>query len=192
MTTMTIVTPMPIADRPAPKIPAAQMDQIQATIARLDHVAHAAETKWGIGRLPLLVAETTRARFSAQRRLLDQAIEAASPVDIVAQAAGMTRAWAALDAEATAAGAQPIAADVWEIRLADGSVARLVKTLAEATAVARDGRAGTVWTLDELARVLSAWPELVRLAKDTFSGATVVDARTKTPMDWINGDELPW
>jgi hypothetical protein len=70
-------------------------------------------------------------------------------------------------------------------------VVAVVKTSAEAYAVAIQGRGVEVWTLDELVRVALPRTEIVAAAKQTFAGAEVV-AYKSPPTDWANGgDPLP-
>ncbi|NBT33015.1 MAG: hypothetical protein EBT13_14235 [Rhodobacteraceae bacterium] len=78
--------------------------------------------------------------------------------------------------------------DVWEIPLADGSVAALVRTSAEAGKLAREGRAMTVWTVEELANVINS-QQLINRAKAVFKGAAVVQIRHKQPK--FVEDDLP-
>jgi transposase InsO family protein len=52
----------------------------------------------------------------------------------------MRRAWTALEAAALEAGHAPLAPEVWETRMPDGSVLAVVRTQQEAHALARDGR----------------------------------------------------
>ena len=71
----------------------------------------------------------------------------------------MIRAWNALDAEATKAGAPPLAPTVWETVLPQsGEVVAIVRDSEEALAVAKD-RKGAVWTLAEVAVAIEAFGE---------------------------------
>ena len=79
-----------------------------------------------------------------------------------------------------------IAALVWEVALEDGSVAAIVPSNEHAHAVIASGRAVNVYTLDEVARLLLAFPALVK-AKQVFPGATVTATRRTIgdPLDGI-------
>ena len=106
----------------------------------------------------------------------------------------MIRAWKALDAEATAAGHEPLAPTVWEGRTEDGRVLVIVRTSEEAMAVASaaDNRARTVWTVDELARCV-AMLEQINEVKRCFPGATVTAVSPRHvgfAADWATSDPL--
>lgn len=172
---------------------------LMALTQGVDHIAVECEHRWGVGRLPLLVTAEMRAKFIRQGDRWRDAMEAAwnSPmltrdqIDAVkSTTGGMERAWRALDAQAKADGAKAIDPDIWEVALADGSIAQIVRTNAEASAVIREGRALSVWTLDEIGRCIDLMPEMVRVAKETFPGATVMPKRERASgkLD----DPIPW
>lgn len=77
-------------------------------VAELDAIASAAERRWGIGRLPLLVPADLAARFAKMTTLYRDGGHTPQLV------AGMARAWQALDAAAEAAGAVELANLTWE------------------------------------------------------------------------------
>lgn len=167
-----------------------EADRVAAIMAGLDAMAATQEARWGVGRLPLLVNVDLRERFFRQARKLDEALAKLEPqvAEIEIEAGKMGRAWAALDRAAIDAGAKPLSPDVWEIPLADGSVAALVRTSAEAGKLAREGRAMTVWTVEELANVIDS-QQLINRAKAVFKGAAVVQIRHKRPK--FVEDDLP-
>ena len=151
----------------------------RASLDRLDAIASAMERRWGVGRLPKLVDAAVAVRFAAQRDRLDDAIRADRPELISVQAEAMIRAWNALDAEATKAGAPPLAPTVWEAVLpTSGEVVAIVRDSVEALAVAKE-RKGAVWTLAEVAVAIEAFGEQVRTAKATFPGAEVTAVRPR-------------
>jgi hypothetical protein len=78
------------------------------TPAELDLIASTAERRWGIGRLPLLVAPDLAAKFDKMTALYRDGGHTPQLV------AGMARAWQALDAAAMAAGAAEAASLTWE------------------------------------------------------------------------------
>lgn len=78
------------------------------TPAELDLTATAAERRWGIGRLPLIVPADLAAKFAKMQQLYRDGGHTPQLV------AGMARAWLALDAAATAAGAAEAAILTWE------------------------------------------------------------------------------
>lgn len=172
---------------------------LQAHIEGVDHAAREAERTWGIERLPLLVGDELRARFRRQQAKWRDALQAAWAADtltramlddVALHAGAMQRAWAALDAAASEAGHRPIVADVWEVRLKDGTVAALVQTNAEASKVIADGRHVAVYTTEEIANVIDSLGAIGQ-TKVLFPGAKVQPRRST--VDWEeHGDPIPF
>lgn len=175
---------------------------LQSLHAGMDHAAKTMERKWGVERLPLLVNADLRAKFERQRIKTNEALETAwgmSPLTRMglerAQMAceAMERAWAALDKEAEKNGSTGIcgACTILETAGHHGRVIAIVQTNAEAAHVMADGRAVDVYTLDEIANVIAALPEVVSAAKRTFPGAKVQPP--KRDRSWIkDGDPIPF
>lgn len=170
----------------------------QIAIEALDEVAHQMEQKWGVGRLPALVAAfdpDLAARFWRQLELLNAACQAGVLSEQETQANRMRNAWMALSAAAEAAGADPLDPKFMETALPDGTVLIVCADLASAHRMAHDNRKAVVWSLEEVARV--AWEfSLVNDAKTIWKGATVQNARvdperTKPKVNWKTGDNLP-
>ena len=170
----------------------------QIAIEALDEVARAHELKWGVGRLPALVAAfdpDLAARFWSQLEKLNAACETGYLEGQVREARRMRAAWMALDAAAEAAGADPISPRRIEGRLEDGRLLVVVDGPEGAGTVTNDNRAAVVWTIEEIARVLWRF-ELVNDAKTVWPGAKVEQVRVdpervKPKVDWRKGDELP-
>ena len=141
-----------------------------------DETAAEMEAKWGCDRLRLLVDAGLREKFDRQRYLLNQAIWHGELEAVRRESNRMVAAWQALDRAAVAAGAAPLAAQVWEVPLADGSVAAIVPDDANAHAVVAEGRKVAVYTLEEIGRLLSAYPDLAK-AKLVFPGAEITAVR---------------
>jgi hypothetical protein len=155
----------------------------QAHIAGVDHVAVEMELKWGVGRLRLLVSPELREKFDRQGYLLNQAIWHGDVEAARVQSARMASAWLALDKAAMADGAEPLSPEVWEVVLADGSVAAIVPDAVNARRVVAEGRQLAVYTLDEIGRLLSHYPQIAQ-AKQTWPGATVEAVRRPSdPLD---------
>jgi hypothetical protein len=170
----------------------------RAILDGVDHVACEMERKWGIDRLRLLVDADTRLRFDTQRAKLNRAIWHGDLPDIEREGPRMINAWRTLDAMATAVGAEPINPEVWELALPNGTVIAIARNNAEAHAVLSDGRQRQVWTLDEIGRVIEAFPDVIR-AKATMPGVTVVSSKPPgDPLDAGNrfsdlvDDEIPF
>jgi hypothetical protein len=162
----------------------------KAILDGVDETIAASERRWGVDRLRLLVTDDLRSRWDRQWQSWCRAVKANDLADIQKHGAAVRRAVAALEAAATAAGAEPIAPTVWETTY-EGRAIAVVRTSAEAYAVATQGRGLEVWTLDELVRVALPRTEIVAAAKQTFAGAEVVVYKSP-PTDWANGgDPLP-
>ena len=146
--------------------------RIQAVIDGVDNIAKTMELKWGVGRLRLVVSDDLREKFDRQYEKLNGAIWAGVSREVELHGPAMTRAWVALDAAAFADGQQPLDPVVWETVTDDGTVIALVRTTAEAHAVAASGRKVEVWTMEEVGR-LAAAAGIVSKIKTTFPGATV-------------------
>lgn len=169
-------------------------EALRIALDHLDHVANEMERKWGVDRLRLLVDPEWTARFDRQRESMNDAIfnSHRDPVKAREQVEAMTRGWRKLDELATAAGAKPLDPTVFEARKADGTVVALVQAAAETFVVHRQGRAAEVWTLQEFANMLDAFPSLAASApKQVFPGAKVLAPRACTPAKELN-DEIPW
>lgn len=141
-----------------------------------DETAAEMEANWGCDRLRLLVPPDLREKFDRQRYLLNQAIWHGELEAVRREAGRMTAAWLALDRAARAAGKLPLAPAVWEVALADGSVAAIVPDDAQAHSVVGEGRKVAVYTLEEIGRLLSNYPDIAK-AKLVFPGATITAVR---------------
>ena len=178
--------------RPLNRRSPADTDAIGAAIVGLDRDARDLERRWGVGRLIVLADDLLRERFIRQRRKLDQLIDGDAPAaEVIPHVEATRRGWHALERAALAAGHAPNPPDVWEVRLSDGSVVAIARDNADASQVAADGRQLTVYTLDEIARLIERFPQIAT-AKRTFPGATVTAISTRPPIDWDRGDDIPW
>jgi hypothetical protein len=171
----------------------------QAVIDEMDELNINLERKWGAGRLRLLVPVETRERFDRQRYLVQHAIQTGSLEDVRQQCARMVKALKAVDDMAERAGAKPQAAEVWEGVGPSGAVYAIVKSVEDAHKVHAKGRKVSVYSIDEIVRLLEAFPTVAK-AKAVFEGAEVVQAHSYVG-DPLNGladavtpldDELPW
>jgi len=134
--------------------------------------------KWGEGRLRLLVAADLRAKFDAQAAKLNYAEWHGTLDDLLTQCRRMANAWRALDRSATDAGHGPQEAGLWEVELPNGRLLRLARTDADAR---RAPAGGTVWSLEEVARLIDMQPAAVLALKDTFAGSTVAEVTPVKP-----------
>jgi hypothetical protein len=149
----------------------------RAALDGVDVVAVAMEDKWGNGRLRLLVTTELREKFDRQRYLLNMAVTNGALADVLREAPRMVNAWQALDKAAEQAGADRLPPTAWEVTLEDGSVAAIAKDYDSRLA---KGRAVAVYTLDEIAHILSRYQAL-NVVKLTWPGATVVRVNKSIP-----------
>lgn len=165
----------------APRAPAPEWQASSSTYlagrAHLDGVDALAvdmERKWGVGRLRLLVAAEWREKFDRQRLRLNLAIRTGTVAELETESKRMLLAWETLDRLATEAGVTTLPAEVWEAPLPSGeSVVAIVRGEVRPP---HDGRAIQVWTLDEIARVIEAFPAVAK-CKEIWPGATVETIR---------------
>lgn len=130
------------------------------------------ERKWGRGRLRLLVSTELREKLDRQRYLTKQAIWEGTLEDVRREGKRMATAWKVLDKAATEAGFLPIEPSVWETVLSNGFVAAIVREPELANKVVTEGRKMIVFTLDEVARMIEAFPEVCAV-KEVFPGAEI-------------------
>jgi hypothetical protein len=177
------------------------LDEVDALAAQM-------ELKWGVGRLRLLVPPDMRERFDRQRYLLNQAIWHGQDLEQVkVQSARMCRAWCALNDKAEELGARPLDPECWEVAFGPGAVAGVAiicRDGYDASKVDIAGRCATVYTLEEIARLLELFPT-VAAVKKFYPGARVEAVRhtVQDPLDAFPGserdldaplveDEIPW
>jgi hypothetical protein len=169
---------------------------IQGLVQSVDVLTDEMERKWGVGRLRLLVSDDLRERFDRQWCKWQAAYAARDLTAVRAHSEAMRRAWAALEAEAKDANHAPLAPEIWEARMPDGTVLAVVRTQQEAHSLARDGRECKVWTLDEVGRVICAWEgrRWVEALHEHFPGSKVEAVRLtprRSGLDCAQGDEIP-
>ena len=108
---------------------------------------------------------------------------------------------------------------IWEVCLDDGTVATIVREPQLANRILAEGRRINVYTLEEIAHMISAFPEVAKV-KQEFLGAKVTKTKTQvidpliTPVgstteegifdetppidgapegfDWERGDDIPF
>jgi hypothetical protein len=147
-------------------------DLIQAVVIGVDQVVRDLEQTWGVGRLITLVSDKTRLSFKRGHGLWSQALTDSDLEAVRDLGPKMIAAWRFMAKEADSLGHAPLSVDRWEARMKDGRVLVVVRTVAEAHAVAADGRGAVCWTMDELARVLPSLT-LLDAVKTEFPGAEV-------------------
>ena len=202
---MTEITSEPLLPLPLPRVTGPWSNSNgtylagRAALDPVDKLAGDMETKWGCGRLRLLVSNDLRERFDRQRLKLNHAVWHGQLIDLQTEAERMLRAYYRLNNAAHEADAQPIArvwAPVLETVLKDGSVAVIVPDGITAHEVIHQDRRCHVYTVEEIGRLIDGYPELARI-KHSFPGSVVTAVRrtVEDPMDGtlpIEDDEPPW
>lgn len=156
-----------------------------------DTEARRMDAKWGVNRLPGLVSPAMAQRWAQAMLNLNAAIYAADPELVAARVAACLRGFAAMDAEATAAGHQPITPAAWEFAI-DGKVCALLRDDAAWPAYSAVRPGVRVYTIREVVNALAAYGQTVAAVKDTFPGAHSAAVRTPTPLEQSLDDEIPF
>lgn len=150
----------------------------RAALDEADALEVELELKWGRDRLRLLVDTDLREKFDRQRYLTSNARWKGDLEDVKREAARMVKAWKALDKAAEEAGAKILDPAIWEVSLEDGTVATIVREPQLANRILAEGRKINVYTLEEIAHMISAFPEVAKV-KQEFPGATVTKTKTR-------------
>jgi hypothetical protein len=158
-------------------------------LAPFDRAAREIEGTWGIDVLETLVAPSTAARFGSLIAALNAAIDARNPQETARLAEIGQRAYAAMDAEARAAGHAPKSPAVMCIEV-EGQKYAVIHESTEWTELPGHK---TV-TLRELIVTFRRLPSAVMAARDAFPGATVAGIRPKeqTQLEKDLDDEIPF
>lgn len=156
-----------------------------------DTAARNMERRWGVNRLEGLVSPETAARYGSALGKLNAAMEANDPAEVAARAGVCIRGMSAMDAEATAAGHQPLPPQVQEIEV-DGKLC----------AVLWDGNAWPIYaalrpgvrtyTPREVSNALAAYGQSVAAVKDALPGSEVKAVRPRTFLETELNDEVPF
>lgn len=158
----------------------------QSMIDEVTLLANRMESKWGAGRLRLIVGAELRDKFDRQRYLFNQAIYYGELEDVRIQSTRMANAWKALDKVATEQGFEVQLPEVWDHVSEQGNVYAFVRNRDDAKVYQNDQRPVRLFTIEEVCRVLDA-QELVGEAKDAFRGSEVVEYQKRSVGD-VLGD----
>lgn len=167
--------------------------RVDYAVAPFDRHARKMDEKWGVDRLPELVSPETAERYGSAIAKLNEAIDAGDPELAVRKAGVCIRGLDAMDAEATAAGHQPIT-DWWEYDL-DGFRFAIVRDTGDWKVVQRERPdLKVIYSMREVAVMLRDMKSL-HAVKEEFPGATVERVSPKPlPSSFYDagGDELPF
>ena len=174
-------------------------DKCRAALATYDAKVRAAEVKWGIDRLPLLVEADLRDRFWAQMDVLNKAIDKGSGVEVEEAVASTIRGVEALERRAIELGAEPVSGEVWEETTPKGAVVAVCRDRAEIAKVRDSGRIDRVYAMSEIAAIVEAFEEgrageTTKKVKSLFEGATIESVKKKSKEEIIAelNDEIPF
>ena len=163
-------------------------ETIDAALKPLDRVAARAERKWGVGRLVYLVPPDLAQKFTKTKLKLDNAIDGNDRATVAHAADQMMKAWRALDAAATEAGADPRPDTVWEVRRAG----KLVTVVFHREDIGSYPDALTIAELIEAYYIVRGYP-VVKAAVLAFPGTTVAKAAPRAGYwDEELDDEIPF
>lgn len=170
-------------------------DKCAAALAEYDRVVRAAEVKWGIDRLPMLVDAALRDRWWAQMELLNEAIAKGSGVEVEEAVAATIRGAQFLEQRAIEMGAQPVTGEVWEETTPSGAVIAVCRDRSEIAKIRDDGRLDRVYCMSEVAAIIEKWEEskpgiAVSKIKSLFDGAVVEEVKKAEPLPL--DDEIPF
>ena len=174
-------------------------DKCRAALATYDAKVRAAEVKWGIDRLPLLVEADLRDRFWAQMDVLNKAIDKGSGVEVEEAVASTIRGVEALERRAIELGAEPVSGEVWEETPPSGAVVAVCRDRAEIAKIRDSGRIDRVYAMSEIAAIVEAFEEgkageTTKKVKSLFEGATIESVKKKSKEEIIAelNDEIPF
>lgn len=168
-------------------------------LQKVDELTIEMEKRWGEGLLRLKLDSKLRERFDNQRYKLNAAINGGDLDHLREQCRRMINALRAADAVASALG-DPMPA-VWEIGLPDGRLVGFVQSSEGILRAQRSGRYASVWSAEEVARIIDAMPHIVGAVKERFGGSEVNPLKAlecATPIGQLPtfdaevGDEIPF
>ena len=160
-------------------------------IGPFDQAAREADKRWGVDRLPDLVSAETAARWGTAMANLNAAIDAQDKALVIARVNACLRGFAAMDAEATAAGHAPIVPEAWEFDV-NGQTVALLRDMAAWPAYEALRPGVRIYSLREVALALGNYSPGVAEAKKHFPGAEVTAIRQPTPLEDDLNDIIPF
>ena len=157
----------------------------QSMVDEVTLLASEMERKWGAGRLRLIVGADLRDKFDRQRYLYNQALFFGELEDVRVQSQRMANAWKALDRAASDAGQTIQLPEVWDHVSEEGNVYAFVRTRDDAKMYERSGRSVSLYTVEEICRILDA-QSLVQGVKEAFPSAEVVGYQKRSVGDVLD------
>lgn len=162
------------------------------SVAPFDEAARTMDLKWGVGRLPKLVPEAMAQKFGKALAHMNACIDREDPAGASQAAENCRKGLAAMDAYATASGAQPLPRDVLQYDL-DGEVYTVAKDIDAWPSIRQDMPGVRLWSMREVALALKHYGGIVAAVKDQFPGSTVSEIRDKpSKLGKLLDDDLPF
>ena len=158
-------------------------------IAPFDRAATQIERTWGIDRLPELVSPETAAKYGSAFAKLNAAINASDPGECAARAAVCIRGMAAMDAEARAAGHQPMPSNFWMYEQ-EGNTIIIAQDMRDWPLIEKMHPNVPIFSLREVFNALEAYGQTVVAVKKNFPSAEIKETR-KIDMSSME-DDLPF
>jgi hypothetical protein len=160
--------------------------EIKRHLDLLDQVAIKYESKWGAGNLEHFIAPELATKWKAQREKLSQAIEGKNVLLVAELVQGSIRGYAALEQNAISMGHKHSTPDVMHATHPEsGQQYIIAANNLDARQAAQQG--ARVYTLHEVVRILEIHDNL-----NAPKPVAKQPETTKAPMDWKQGDGLPF
>lgn len=174
-----------------PDAEAAEMECHYA-VAPFDEDVWRMDAKWGVDRLPGLVSTETAARYGRALAALNDAIRAHNPEAVRQNAENCRKGLAALDREATQAGAAPANPEVWQMEV-DGFKFAILKDNRMWPALRKQHPDMVFFTDREIALAVKAYHldgPVIQSIKENMPNATVskITPKPKSDFNAITGD----
>lgn len=158
-------------------------------LAPFDRAVRETGRTWGIDRLPEIVSPESAAKWGSAVGKLNAAIDSGDVQEVTARVGVCLRGLAALDAEARAAGHQPISPEAWEIDV-DGVTCAILRDDAAWPAFAAERPGVRIYSLQEVSNALAHYGGMVAAVKEAFPGARVTAVRS--PLAQALDDDIPY
>jgi hypothetical protein len=170
-----------------------QYQRISAALVEHDAFVRDVEAEWGMDRLADLVPEDLAMRFYKQSQKFADAIDRNDGKEVQHQVQVMKRAYAALIEAAKKAGHKPLTGEHWATKLVDGKTLAITRDRYEVSKVARDNPGYVVYSIEEVANIISArekkMTDRINEVKAAFPGAYISSI---TASDEPLNDEIPF
>jgi hypothetical protein len=156
-------------------------EAVRKAITSLDDLEYAMNAKWQEGRLRLLCEVSLREKFDRQRDKVVAALQQDDGAVVLEQCKRMSRAWAALDAAASASKA-PLKPHWIEFPMPTGEILTILHSALQVSVLPPTKHGRIVYTIDQLAKLISERPDEFRSSWAREMGR-VAQSASKTLQD---------